>query len=217
MVFDSITYEISGKTILQGVFLKLQPRQIVGVFGINGSGKSTLIKIGAGLLSPSFGSVFIKGENYSFKPHIDRYNFIAYLSQESFLPNDVKVSKVLNWHAYAGSDPFIHKYQDRLINTLSGGERKYLELFLLLLLNRQYILLDEPFTGIEPKYIEMMTDLIAKQKARGAGILITDHYYRYVAGLIDKGYYLNNGNCKEMKLENGVIKSLIEEGYINAG
>lgn len=217
LVFDSITYEIRSRPILQNIYLKVEPGQVVGVFGINGSGKSTLIKIGAGFLSPTFGSVFIDGINYSYKSHTARYNLIAYLSQDSFLPKDLKVSQILTIFGISEQDDLVNTIRNQSISSLSGGEHKYLELFLILSLNRQYVLLDEPFTGVEPKYIEIMIELIKFKKSQSTGVLITDHYYRYMTEIIDTGYYLNNGNCKRMNLESGAIDSLIEEGYIKAG
>lgn len=218
MIFDSISYTVEDKAILQSIYLKIETNKINGLFGLNGSGKSTLIKIGAGYLSPTSGSVFIDSINYSYKSHYERYNQISYLSQSSFLPIDVSVKTVLKWfnnHEFLMNDSHIQDQTNKKIYHLSGGELKYLELCLLLSLNRKYILLDEPFTGIEPKYLDIMIERLHEYKDNDKGILITDHYYRYMSGLIDNGYFLKNGYCKQMNISEGTIKSLITEGYIN--
>jgi len=219
LIFDSISYSINDKHILRGIYLKLEKERIIGLFGLNGSGKSTLLKIAADYLSPTSGSIFIDNINYSYKNHDERYSFISYLPQNTFLPKDVKVKTVLNWFGNSKElieDSHIVDQLNKKVFNLSGGELKYLELSLLLSLDKKYILLDEPFTGIEPKFIDTMIERIRERKIKGTGILITDHYYRYVSGFIDDGYYLHDGYCKKMNLEQGAINSLINEGYLNS-
>lgn len=91
------------------------------------------------------------------------------------------------------------------ISELSEGERKYLEVTLLFCLNRGYFLLDEPFAGVEPMIIERIIEKIRKEASRGKGILVTDHYYQYVAEVEDYAYLMENKQCynlgNDFKLE----------------
>ena len=199
MVFDSIFFEINKFQILKGIYLKIEPGKITGLFGVNGSGKSTLLKIGAGMYKPNNGNIFINGNVFFPFQLKKRYQYIAFLSQDSFIPHDVSVNKLLE--VISGidhdleNDEIIKKFLSQKISSLSGGELRYLEIKLLFSLNRDYYLLDEPFTGIEPKLIEEITKEILTNRKKGKGILITDHYHRCVTGIVDTSYVLKNGQC----------------------
>ena len=165
MIFDSVDYEIDSKQILQGVDLRIEPGKICGLFGPNGGGKTTLIKIGAGLLLPTRGTVFIDRQAFIEKKLLQRYQKIAYLSQETFLPRDMSVSKFLNTFRTKADDCASEYYPSRLMNqqigSLSSGEVRLLELIFIISLDRIFLLLDEPFTGIEPLIIDQGTNLHA--------------------------------------------------------
>lgn len=210
MVFDSIFFEINKFQLLKGAYLKIEPGEITGLFGANGSGKSTLLKIGAGMYKPSSGNVFINGNEFPPFQLRKRYQYIALLAQESFIPHDVTVNKLLeiipDLDNYSKNDELVKKILSQKISTLSGGELRYLEIKLIFSLNRDYYLLDEPFTGIEPKIIDQITNVILNNKSKGKGILLTDHYHRCVTGIVDTSYVLKNGQCR--LLENA-------EDYIN--
>ena len=94
------------------------------------------------------------------------------------------------------NDPIIQKIYNHAINTFSGGELRYLEIFTLFKLDRKYYMLDEPFTGIEPKIIEKIIVKLQSEKSTGKGILLTDHYQHYVSEVLDDAYLLENGQCK---------------------
>jgi lipopolysaccharide export system ATP-binding protein len=203
---------------LRGVYLKIETGKICGLFGVNGSGKSTLIKVGAGLLKPSEGSVFIDGLQFLNSSFRKRYLKIAYLPQDSFLPHDMKVKTFLhNLPAVAGEyilSHFPHHRLPQTIGALSGGERRLLELLFIISLDRKFILLDEPFTGIEPLYIERMSALISQQRASGKGVLLTDHYYRYTSEISDYGYYMTDGQCRKLEENRSIAQQLREHGYL---
>ncbi len=220
LIFDSIYYEINGKSLLRGVYLKLEPGKICGLFGPNGSGKTTLIRIGAGVLLPTNGTIFIDGETFIRKRLLKRYEKIAYLSQETFLPRDIKVSKFLTMVSSEAKQYISVHFRTRLmsqtIGSLSGGELRLLELIFVISLNRLFLLLDEPFTGIEPLYIEKMMTLIAEQSSLGKGILITDHYYRYTSELSDYAYFMKNGDCHKLDEQRTFAEQLREKGYLGS-
>lgn len=109
-------------------------------------------------------------------------------------------------------DPFLKKIISRNISDLSNGERRYLEVTLLFFLDRDYFLLDEPFTGIEPLIIELLIKKISKKAEAGSGILITDHYYHYLLEVADQGYLMQRKQCYD--LENDLKSKLKSAGYI---
>ncbi|MDA3860800.1 MAG: ATP-binding cassette domain-containing protein, partial [Melioribacteraceae bacterium] len=196
LIFDSIIFSYGTKKILNGIYLNLPKGMIVGLYGINGSGKSTLLKIGCGHLKENVGNVFINEESQYEKSLNSRFEKIAYLSQNTFLPSDLTVKEIVTKNGYTKetfqNDSLIGKIFLNKINSLSGGELRYLEIKLLLELNREYYLLDEPFSGIEPIMIEKIISLLLEAKSNNKGILITDHFYRYVKEINDISYILKN-------------------------
>lgn len=218
MLFDSIHHEIKGKSILRGVYLKIELGKICGLFGPNGSGKTTLIKIGAGLILPTSGTIFIDGGSFIQKKLISRYKKIAYLPQETFLPRDITVNGFLktlpNKSKQLVSNNYPKKLMNHLIGSLSYGELKLLELIFVISLDRMFLLLDEPFTGIEPLVIEKMIDLISKQRESGKGVLITDHYYQYTSQVSDLAFWLKDGKSYSLCGHIDIDKQLRAKGYL---
>ncbi len=200
MIFDSIYFEINGKSILNGVYLKIESGRICGLFGLNGTGKTTLMKIGAGVLLPTNGTIFIDGEAFVKKRLTKRFEKMAYLPQETFLPKDIAVSNFLTMLSNEAKEYVLAHLPSKLINqtigSLSSGELRLIELIFIISLNRMFLLLDEPFTGIEPLYIEKMITLISEQRNLGKGILITDQYYRYTTQLSDYAFFMKIGVCQ---------------------
>ncbi len=216
MTLDSIIFSYGNKKILNGIYLKIPKGMIVGLYGINGCGKSTLIKIGCGHLKQDDGNVFINKESYYDKSLTERFKRIAYFSQNSFLPMDLTVDNIVTRNGFNKKmfqeDSVIEKLYYNKINSLSGGELRYFEIKLLLELNREYYLLDEPFSGIEPIMIEKIITMLLKEKLANKGILITDHLYRYVKEINDISYVLKNGNCYTINKDNIDIE-LFNFGY----
>ncbi|MDP2208431.1 MAG: ATP-binding cassette domain-containing protein [Bacteroidota bacterium] len=200
LVVDSIVFRYATKEILRGIYFDLELGSICGLYGINGSGKTTLIKIIAGLLKPASGSIFIAGKVFNSPQLKDRFSQISFLSQESFLPDDLRVKDLIRHFPKDSeqllADEMISKYLNQKIYSLSTGERRYIEVRLILSLQRPFVLLDEPFTGLEPIKIEKVVQLLQKEKENGRGILLTDHYRQYVSSVIDRAYLLNEGYCK---------------------
>ncbi len=218
MVFDSIFYHIKNKCILDGVYLKVEPGNICGLFGRNGTGKSTIIKIGAGIILPESGTVFIDNKVFIERSMMTRYKKISYLPQDTFLPKDLSVRKLIESYPVKNNNEMINRNIDsqllgQRMGDLSGGERKLLELVLILSLNRPYILLDEPFTGIEPIIIEQMIELITEQRNIGKGILVTDHYHHYISQIVDSAYLLEDSKCKLIDNVDSLEVKLQEGGY----
>jgi len=167
MVFDSIIFQYNRGPLLRGIYLSVPKNSITGLFGINGCGKSTLLNIGAGFLTQDDGNIFINNEVVVKSFSVERYNKIGYLSQNTFLPKDLKVSEFLRINNcpddYFLDDFIVKKIINQKIHSLSGGELRYLEVIFLFSLKREYYLLDEPFTGIEPNIIEQLSDHCSKR------------------------------------------------------
>ena len=201
------------------IHLKVEQGKIYGIFGKNGSGKSILMDIGAGIYLPSSGRVFINGKAFKKLSRIERYRKIAYLPQNSFLPQDVKVKNLIK--SFPGlaygliNRSKLLNLKNEKISSLSGGELRLLELLLIISLNRTYLILDEPFTGIEPLIIQEMIDLILEQRQQKKGILITDHYYHYVLKISDIAYIIKDGQCKPIGKDTDKLSMLKDYGYLS--
>ncbi len=218
LVFDSIAFVRAGRQILNGIFLRIAPGEICGLYGLTGSGRSTLLEIGAGQLRPDGGLIFVDGVPYLSTIVGKRFNDIAYLSQTSFLPADLTVRAVMAaFPIDRGSverDEILQRCAGRRVGTLARGELRYLEVRLILALDRKYILLDEPFTGMEPLLIERIAKLIAEQAGRGKGILLTDQYYKHVLQLAHDSYLLCDGRCRRLRAEQNISRQLHTGGYL---
>ncbi len=218
LILDGIFYEVPHCCILHGARLKVVPGTICGLFGRNGSGKSTLLKVAAGEITPDSGLTIIDGERFFKKTLGRRFENISYLPQDSMLPRDMTVNDLIKsfptTSRHVSEDPIIHAWVGRRIEELSVGNRRYLEIKLLLSLERNYILLDEPFSRIEPITIERIADLIVATAKQGKGILLTDHYYQYTVPLVNDAYVMINGECVHLNPAMDLREQLQEYEYI---
>jgi len=215
LVLDSIFYSVPALKILSGAYLEIQPGKITALIGLNGSGKSTLLKIAAGQIKASSGITQINGERLYSKSLKKRFQSIGYLPQESMLPGDMKVTDLIDCFPSENSvrnDSFFKKLMNQNVKTLSGGERRILEISLLFSLNRDYFLLDEPFSGVEPYLIEQIIDRIRAEAQKKRGVLLTDHMHRYISDVADDGYLLHNRQC--YNLGDNVAGELKRMGYL---
>ncbi len=212
---DSIFFEVPGLKILSGAYLELFPGEITAIIGLNGAGKSTLLKVAAGQLRANSGLTIVDGIRIHKKSLKLRFKKIGYLPQNSMLPPDITVKRLINSFPSADNlltNSFLKAHSHQKVNTLSGGEKRLLEVLLLLSLNRKYILLDEPFTGVEPYIADQIIQLLEVEARKGKGILLTDHLHRYISKIATKGYMLHNQQC--YKLEGDIAAELKKIGYI---
>ena len=200
LILDSIRKKIDGNPILNGCYLKFSKGTITSLVGRNGSGKSTLLKIAAGQLSSDEGLTVINGTIYHNPQKFNRYKRIAYLPQKSFLNKHQQVNIYLDhYNGKKVSDSFIESIRNCKIDKLSLGDRRYLEIVLILLLDRDYFLLDEPFSGLEPIRIETIIQMLISKKNAGKGVLLSDHYHHYVKQISDHTYLMEDGICKPIE------------------
>jgi len=209
---DSVTKRYGQRVILSDIYLKCQTGDIVGLFGRNGTGKSTLFKVIFGTETADFKYVGINGKKLTDR---ECCNHISFLSQDTFLPQHISVLNLLRLTldkekiSDFTDDSILKLLLKNKVNSLSGGELRYLEIKLLFSLPSRFILLDEPFNGLSPILIESIINLILGYTS-SKGVIITDHDYSNVLKVSNKFYLLTDGVLKSI---NGKDE-LITGGYL---
>jgi ABC-type multidrug transport system ATPase subunit len=206
--FDSLYLEFGHQKVLQDVYMKCTEGEAIGLLGRNGSGKSCLMKIVFGSMEAYMQSVRINGE-YVTGNNI-RKGWINYLPQESFIPPFLTIKKVLQQYGLRreGLNTFMPELADvhlKKINELSGGERRLLEVYIILKRPSLFSILDEPFSGLMPIHIERVIALINETKAT-KGIILTDHQYRYLLEVSNRIYLLHEGKTFSIKDKDELIR-----------
>lgn len=210
---DSIRKFYHGKLILSDIFLSCKKGEIVGLIGRNGSGKSTLLKIIFGIESAE--NKFVKVQDKVLKSFADSRKLINYLPQNNFLPRDIKVQKIINLflpqknRTQLLQNAFIKPLLQKKFQILSGGEKRILEIWLLLNSAADFVLLDEPFNGVSPIVRDQIIKNIFDEKPN-KGFIITDHDYENVLKIADRILFLKDGILKQITDE----KELVKHGYL---
>jgi lipopolysaccharide export system ATP-binding protein len=202
-----------GRPVVDGLSFDVRPGEVVGLLGPNGAGKTTSFHCVVGLLVPDEGEVLLGGRDLSGMPlHARARLGIGYLPQEPSIFRKLTVRQNLML-VLEGSGATARAQRDRadeLLNefdllrvenslgeTLSGGERRRAEIARSLLSDPQFILFDEPFAGVDPIAVHDLQRLIAKLRAKGLGVLITDHAVRETLGICDRAVLLVEGKLLE--------------------
>ncbi|MBN2081583.1 LPS export ABC transporter ATP-binding protein, partial [bacterium] len=199
-----------GRNVVDHVTIKVNTGEIVGLLGPNGAGKTTSFYMIIGLVTPNGGQVLLDGEDITRLPIYKRARLgLGYLSQESsvFKKLSVEENILLVWEAVGVPekqqremlDPLLEEFNIDHIRkykayVLSGGERRRCEVARALAGNPDFIMLDEPFTGIDPVTIESLKDIIASLRDKGLGVLITDHNVRETLSICDRAYIMMDGD-----------------------
>ena len=209
------------RPVVRGVTISLQRGEVVGLLGPNGAGKTTCFYMITGLMPPDYGTVILDGEDISDLPMYRRARLgIGYLPQEASIfrglsvENNIRavlevVEKNRNrreaiLEALLAEFSITHLRRTPAL-ALSGGERRRVEIARALASNPHFVLLDEPFAGIDPIAVGDIRDLVAHLKDRGIGVLITDHNVRETLDIIDRAYIIHNG----MMLMEGVPSEIV--------
>lgn len=197
------------REVVRGVSIEMSGGEIVGLLGPNGAGKTTTFSMIAGFVTPSAGKLMINGNDITkFPPHKRARAGLVYLPQESSVFRKLTVED--NIRAIAQTLRISRSEQDDLVklrleelgltslakqkaHTLSGGERRRLEITRALVLDPDFLLLDEPFSGVDPKSVSEVNKIITNLKGKGMGILITDHNVRETLRIVDRAYLLYEG------------------------
>ena len=206
---EELTKSYGGRTVVRGVSLDVQSGEVVGLLGPNGAGKTTTFYMTVGLTSPDSGRVIFNGEDVTDLPMYARArNGIGYLPQEPSIfrgltveQNIMAILETLDLDA-AGRRARCRELLAELnltslgsspAYTLSGGERRRAEITRALVISPQFLLLDEPFAGIDPIAITDIQKIIFHLKDRGIGVLITDHNVRETLRITDRAYIVHDG------------------------
>ena len=209
-----------GRRVVDHVSIRIGEGEIIGLLGPNGAGKTTSFRMVAGMVTPDEGRVVFEGEDITGLPmHKRARKGLGYLSQEPSVfrgltveENVRAVLETLSLPADEREDRLrrlleelsISHLADTSAAALSGGERRRLEITRALVISPSFILLDEPFAGIDPIAVIDIQNIIVQLRARGIGVLLTDHNVRETLGICDRAYILNEGQI----LEEGTPESI---------
>lgn len=211
-----------GRTVVKDVTIEVKAGEVVGLLGPNGAGKTTTFYMITGLTEPDTGAVFLNGQDVTQRPMFERARLgISYLPQEASVFRKLTVEQ--NVMAILETLNLTREQRQRRLDelleelgitkiakskaiSLSGGERRRVEITRALVISPSFLLLDEPFAGIDPIAVVDIQGIVNQLKARGIGILITDHNVRETLGICDRAYILNDGQV----LEEGVPSYIAE-------
>ncbi|MDO5969899.1 ABC transporter ATP-binding protein [Flavivirga aquimarina] len=212
---DNVELYFNNKLILNGVYLKVETGKITGILGSNGCGKSCLLNIVFGNLRAKYSLVRIN--NTPILKPLYQTKLISYLPQHHFVPNKIKIKTAFNlfqvdWDTFVNVFETFIPFKNLYFNKLSGGERRIIEIYLILKCSGKIALLDEPFSLVAPLYIERIKALIEGEKQNKA-IIITDHMYRHLISVSDTIYLLKNGSTKLIN----DLKELEDYKYLSIG
>jgi len=231
---QNISKNFKSKQALKKVNLEFNSQKINGLLGPNGSGKTTLFNIIAGFLPPDEGQIFLDEEDLTFLSLSKRSKLgISYLPQEPSIFRDLNVYNIIFaiaelFHTKADAIKVtenlikqfsLQGFQKTQGKLLSGGERRRTEIARALASNPKFLLLDEPFAGIDPIAIEEVKSTVALLKKMNIGIIITDHNVKEALSIVDYGFIIYNGEIiksgtpKEITSDKFVKKIYLGENY----
>ncbi len=213
LALSNLVKVYSGRRVVDGVNLTIASGEVVGLLGPNGAGKTTTFYMTVGMIKPDSGGVFLDSDEITDLPmYLRARKGVGYLPQEASVFKKLSVRK--NLMAIIETLPISKTLQrekaDALLSelgilhladqkavVLSGGERRRLEISRALATDPAFILLDEPFAGIDPLAVIDIQNIILHLTGRGIGVLISDHNVRETLGVCNKAYILNNGQVIE--------------------
>jgi lipopolysaccharide export system ATP-binding protein len=206
---QALAKHYDAKVAVQDVSLSLQGGEIVGLLGPNGAGKTTTFYMVVGLIPATHGRVFLDGQNITAEPMWRRARAgVGYLPQEASVfrkltvwENVMAVVETLDLNERERKERTseqltelgLEKLARQPAFTLSGGERRRLEIARALATRPRFLLMDEPFSGVDPISVAEVQSIIRKLKERGIGILITDHNVRETLSIVDRAYLIHQG------------------------
>ncbi len=201
-----------GRAVVKGVNINVRAGEIVGLLGPNGAGKTTSFYMIVGLVPPTAGAVFFKDHEVTYEPMHRRARMgMGYLAQEPSVfrqltveDNMMAIAETLDLTSkersekcdYLLEDLGLTKLRANKAFTLSGGERRRLEIARALITQPSFLMLDEPFSGVDPKAVNDVQDIIVALQSKGLGILITDHNVRETLSVCHRAYLICEGRVE---------------------
>ena len=223
---EGLIKQYKSRVVVKGVSVQVERGQIVGLLGPNGAGKTTSFYMIVGLVQPNKGKIFLDGEDITKMPMYKRaQKGIGYLPQEASVFRKLSVEdNILSVLEMTKKSKEEQKEKlETLLNEfglqhirknrgdfLSGGERRRTEIARALATDPSFILLDEPFAGVDPIAVEDIQDIVSKLKKKNIGILITDHNVQETLSITDKAYLLFDGNI----LKSGTAEELASDEQV---
>jgi lipopolysaccharide export system ATP-binding protein len=210
------------RPVIRDVSLELAPGEVVALLGPNGSGKTTCFYAVAGLITPEAGQVVIDGQDVTGLPMYRRARLgLGYLPQEMSIFRGLTVEENILAILELSEAPKARRARlEELLSefgiahlrrapalALSGGERRRVEIARCLAARPAYVLLDEPFAGVDPIAVGEIRSLVEGLKGRGIGVLITDHNVRETLGIVDRAYILHDGRV----LKSGTVAEVVRD------
>lgn len=223
---EKLVKKYKARTVVNGVSVEVNQGEIVGLLGPNGAGKTTTFYMIVGLIKPNAGKIFFNNEEITSSPVYRRAQIgIGYLAQEASIFRKMTVED--NIRSVLEMSHFTKEYQKERLETLlaefglnrirksfgiqlSGGERRRTEIARALALNPKFILLDEPFAGVDPIAVEDIQEIVSKLKEKNIGILITDHNVHETLTITDRAYLLIDGTI----FKSGTAEELSEDEQV---
>jgi lipopolysaccharide export system ATP-binding protein len=230
-----ISKSYQGRRVVDGVSVSVETGEVVGLLGPNGAGKTTSFYMIVGLITPDAGRIFLEDRDITTLAMYERARIgISYLPQEASVfrklsveDNLMAILETLSLNAHQRRERLemlleqmgLEKVRKNKGYMLSGGERRRVEIARSLVIRPQFLLLDEPFSGIDPIQVLELQKIIANLKMGGIGILITDHNVRETLAVTDRAYIINNGRIfragtpEQLALDAEVRKVYLGEGF----
>ncbi len=209
LLADNIVKSFKGRTVVDGISISLDSGEVVGLLGPNGAGKTTTFYMVLGLLKPDRGRIVLNGEDVTDLPVYKRARKgLGFLPQEPSIfrkltveQNVMAILEILDLSEEERQQRLESLLQELDLThlakskayTLSGGERRRAEITRSLVTSPDFMLLDEPFAGIDPIAIADIQAIIARLKVKGVGVLITDHNVRETLKIVDRAYLIHEG------------------------
>ena len=223
LVVENLRKSYQSRDVVQGISLHIKSGEVVGLLGPNGAGKTTTFYMIVGLLASNGGRILLDGKDLSrLAIHRRARMGLSYLPQEASIFRKLSVAEnilaVLELQNLSASDRqdklasllaelSIAHLKDKPAMSLSGGERRRVEIARCLATNPSFILLDEPFAGIDPIAVMDIQKIIRLLAARNIGVLITDHNVRETLGICDHAYIVNEGQVFAAGLPSEIIEN----------
>ncbi len=220
---DGLVKVYNRRRVVDEVTLTVDQGEIVGLLGPNGAGKTTTFYMMVGLIRPKSGSILLEGKDVTSLPMYRRARLgLGYLAQDAsvFRKLTVEQNLLAILETFMRSSAMRQTKCDELLKdlnlthlrkqkafTLSGGERRRVEIARALVTEPDFILLDEPFTGVDPIAVEEIQEILSTLKEKGLGVLITDHNVRETLHITDRAYIMNEGKI----LVSGDARSLVDD------